>query len=348
VQNGRIILCTWQPEVLQHGLPFPSAPWVWAHLPISKKEVSFLEQNAIDGILVVSDTVRLPFLHSRAHKRIGRVYNPLNPFFDHSADNGEERYHRPNVVFAGYIGESKGVHRLLQMWSHVRQRIPKARLTIAGSYKLYDEQRETGSFGIAHPEFEANYIAPLTARFGSIDGAGIEFVGLKSATELRELYWNSALGVVNPNWSDYTETFCCTAIEMLATGLPVFSCAAGALPETIGRSGGAILAGTPCIARLGEEFAKLLVNGPRLSQLGAKGQQYVASLYNREAVLDCWERLLQVPASQLHRATGPWRGPRGLRYWSERGVGVVGLGKPYRSAVELIKKAAYRRVNSAH
>jgi glycosyltransferase involved in cell wall biosynthesis len=340
IEDGRIILCTWQQDVFQARMPFRCHPWVWTQLPISQTEFKMVECGTVDGVVAVSDTIRLPFLHSPAHRRIGRVYNPLNPYFGQPATYGKDRYQQRRVAFAGYIGESKGVHRLFQIWGHVRQQIPDARLTVAGSHKLYDEQRKTGSFGIAHPEFEARYIAPLADQFGGIAEAGIEFVGLQSAHGLRNLYLNSALGVVNPNWSEYTETFCCAAVEMLAAGLPVFSSAAGALPETIGRSGGAVLARTPDIAHTGAELARLLVDGPRLHRLGTNGRNFVASSYNLEAILDCWEQLLQVPTNQLHRATGAWRGPRGTRFWAERCARIVGMGKPFRWAVELSKKLA--------
>ena len=52
------------------------------------------------------------------------------------------------------------------------------------------------------------------------------------------MFNEASLGFINFNWDSFTETFCCAAMEILATELPVFSYAAGALPETLGQTGG--------------------------------------------------------------------------------------------------------------
>lgn len=337
--SGRLVLCTWQSDELQELAARGDVPWVWSQLPVSESELQCLTQRSVDGLIVVSDTVRLPLLHSAASQRIARVYNPLNPFFTQPVDGGPDRYRSRRVIFAGYIGKSKGVHRLLQMWSYVRERVPDACLTLAGSHKLYGNEREVGPHGIAEPDFEAKYIAPIVRRFGSLDAAGIQPVGLQSTQGLRNLFTTSALGVVNPNWHSYTETFCCAAVEMLGCGLPVFSCAAGALPEVIGRSGGAVLVPNSDLQRAGQQLAMLMDDTALLESLGTKGREYVTSRYDLAGIVDQWQELLATPAEVLYRVGSPWCGPRGLRYWVERGTRTIGAGRMLRGGIDLFKHA---------
>jgi hypothetical protein len=85
---------------------------------------------------------------------------------------------------------------------------------------------------------------------------------------LRERYFGAALGIVNCNWTIATETFCCAGVEMLATGTPVFSFARGVLPESLGRTGGAVLAPRPDLDRAAD-----LHNDPaRLRAMGTAGR----------------------------------------------------------------------------
>jgi hypothetical protein len=62
---------------------------------------------------------------------------------------------------------------------------------------------------------------------------------------------------------------------MLATGLPVFSVARGALPESIGRSGAALLARHELVVHSAREFADLVMYPGRLARLCAAGRAYV-------------------------------------------------------------------------
>ena len=83
--------------------------------------------------------------------------------------------------------------------------------------------------------------------------------------------------------------------------------------------------------------AQLLNDPSRLQRLGTTGRQYVCEQYEMEKILDCWERLLCEQAWQLHRVTGPWRGPTGPRYWAERVAWITGMGKPLRWGIDFMK-----------
>jgi Glycosyl transferases group 1 len=215
------------------------------------------------------------------------------------------------------------MHRVRELWRHVRRASPGIRLLLAGTERLCGSERDLGPFGFARPDFELRYVAPLVAEFGSLEAAGIEPVGLLSPHALRELYACASLGVVNMNWNEYAETFCCAATEMLATGLPVFSVARGALPETIGGSGGAVLTRQESPAGAAREFCELVADPSRLARLGTAGRSYVREAYALERALDEWERLLQQD-DRIEQLSGPWRGPRNAQYFLELAAGRLG------------------------
>ena len=344
VDSGSVVWCSsgdtaTLERLNQEGL----TPWMWAHVSTGLAPLEWLDNQRIRGIIVVSDAQRLPLLHSRAWRKIGRIYNPLNPCYCVPDGSTGGRYTSRNVVFAGYMGENKGAHLVLQLWPEVRSRIPHAVLTMAGSARLYDQRRPTGKYGVAAPEFEERYISPLVQRFGSLESAGIQLLGLLAPSEIRGIYQRSALGVVNLNWDSYSETFCCTAAEMLAVGLPVFSFATGALPETIGSTGGAVLMKRQNLGEAGETIAHLLQRPDTLERLGSMGRKYVQSQYGLRRVVDNWERILAATPESLYRLTGSWAAGRDVRYWVETSCGRLGCGR----ALELGISSAKRLLRSS-
>lgn len=300
------------------------APIVWSHIHVPRIAREWLRAGKSSGLLTVSDTARLPLLRSTAHNRIGRVYNPLSPVFESQAAVHADRYSVGTVAFTGYLNVSKGAHRLLQLWPHARRLHPTATLLLVGSERLYGSGRPVGPNGLSTPAFEEQYLNPIVAEFGSLENAGIHPAGLLSPQDLRDLYAKCSLGIVNPNWHEYTETFCCSAVEMLATGLPVFGVARGALPETVGLTGGARLSEHEDTKQEANELVAMLRDQENLRRLGATGSQFVRQHYTLDRILDCWEEILSRP-DRLESQAGPWRGPITRRYKIEKLAGRLGL-----------------------
>jgi hypothetical protein len=329
VGGGRVVWVYYgNDEILEQLNAAGLKPVVWSHIHVSRLNRDWLEAGQIHSVLTVSDTARVSLLRSATHSRTGRVYNPLAPVFDHSEGShpSADRFTSKRVVFCGHPSISKGAHRLLAMWSHVKEAEPAAVLHLAGTRKLYGDAQVTGALGVFHPEFEKRYVQPLVAKFGSLDAAGIQPSGLLSPRDLCTLYEGAQLGVVNPNWFEYTETFCCAAVEMLATGLPVFGVARGALPETIGPSGGVFLSCEQNPKDQARDFLAFLRRGTALEALGLKGASYVRREYGWSVIVERWEEILRA-AQNIERATGRWRGPVDLRYWIERSAGRLGAGR---------------------
>jgi glycosyltransferase involved in cell wall biosynthesis len=311
-------------------------PILWTHVHVSPVNRMWLEKGMIAGLITVSDTVRLSMLRSRKHRLVGRVYNPLSPVFAPGSADDLSRFGRRRIAYAGAAGYTKGLHRVLEMWPSVHRAEPDARLVIAGTGRLYGENRELGPFGIAEAGFERRYVAPIAQEFGSLPAAGIEIAGLLTPRELCALYTEASLGIVNPNWSEYTESFCCAATEMLATGLPVFSVARGALPETIGHSGGAFLTREKDSVRAAGQLIALIRDPQRLARLGAAGRGYVAGKYSCEKITESWANLIEGP-DDLEGLCDPWQGPRTPHYVAEFVAGRVSAGWMLDAAARTIR-----------
>jgi len=287
-------------------------PIVWSHIDLSSEISDWLDRDWIEGVITVSDYCRLALLHHSRHRRIGRIYNPLNPFYaDNNGTQSMERESPQQAVFSGYVGESKGAHRVFQSWRHVRRALPDAQLVVAGSAKLYRDDASIGHYGVASPEFEQHYIYPLEQEFGSLEQAGVRLVGLLSPVELRSLYQRSSLGVVNLNAHNATETFSCSGVEMAACGLKVFSMASAALPETIGFTGNAILVTQP--AQLVPSFVDALSQPNDMKNIESQ-QQQVRDRYSLSRIVEYWDELLLADADRFFDLAGPWQYSRNFRY----------------------------------
>jgi len=308
-------------------------PVVWSHIDLSSEISGWLDQDWITGVVTVSDFCRLALLHHSKHRRIGRIYNPLNPFY--AGDNGTQRieleYPR-QAVFSGFVGESKGAHHMFQCWRHVRRALPDAQLVVAGSARLYRDDASIGPYGVASPEFEELYIYPLVQEFGSLEQAGVRLVGLLSPLELRSLYQQSSLGVVNLNAHNATETFSCSGVEMAACGLRVFSMASAALPETIGFTGNAVLVTQP--AQLVPAFVDALSQPKDLKNIEAQ-QQQVRDRYRLSRILDYWEELLLAPADRFYNLAGPWQYNKNFRYIVKKMLARIHAGRLFDRFLEL-------------
>lgn len=299
-------------------------PVVWSHIDLSSEISDWLDKNWIEGVITVSDFCRIALLHHSRHRRIGRIYNPLNPFYAGDAGAAPDQVSKNRTaVFSGYVGETKGAHHLFQCWPHVKRALPDAELVVAGSAKLYHGDALTGPYGVATDEFEKRYIVPLQQEFGSLEQAGVQLAGMLSPAELRSLYRKSSVGVVNLNAFNATETFSCSGVEMAASGLRVFSMATAALPETLGFTENAILVTQP------DELVPAFVDAlgqPRDSTRIGVQQRQMRERYALSHILDQWEALLVASPDHFYGMAGPWQYRKNLRYLIKKTVAKIHAG----------------------
>ena len=114
----------------------------------------------------------------------------------------------------------KGAHNLLEIWKYVEEKLPHAQLYIFGGANVWNANAKLGSGGYADPFYER----VLQKRLKKLSHPeNIHFMGAKGWDFIDSFIPTFRLGIVNPSHYRRDETFCLSAIEMAAHGLPVVS-----------------------------------------------------------------------------------------------------------------------------
>ncbi|WP_269519042.1 glycosyltransferase [Alteromonas sp. BMJM2] len=334
-EQGQLILCTADDErALNKVSAFGNSFFLWLHVHLNHRLISQLESKLFSKLICVSDTVRLTGLHSHKSNDLMRIYNPLNPHFINYDKSDDFSRETKSLVFSGFIGENKGVHHLLLLWPKIKEHDNEFKLYIAGSGKLYDSNAKLGSLGIASSEFENKYLVPLLEHYGSFENAGIHFLGSLKPCDLKSLYTKCSIGIVNLNQWESTETFCCTGIEMIASGLKVVCLDKGALKETIGIFTLANLISVKDLANL-PEILTLISKEEVNSVMQSKDAELIKERYSLSTVGNEWARLLR---KEETRSEDKWNAPKGKRYYIEKLVSAFQLSKLYRLTITFLKR----------
>lgn len=180
-----------------------------------------------------------------------------------------------DLGYMGALTPFKGFHLLARHWGEIARRHPTARLRVFGGANLYQG-------GEARPlsPYERHCRA-LLERGGGGDRVVFEgSQGLERYGRLGEL----RAVVVNPSGRD--ETFCLSAAECGAWGLPVIAGRRHALIDTVeaGRTGLLVRGGRELV----EACSTLLEDPQRAFDLGRRARVSVAERFDPDATLRRW------------------------------------------------------------
>ncbi len=187
----------------------------WAHVYLYYEEqVAIQDTKNVKCVVFVSKEQYDSYIAEDINKKSAWIYNMI--------DISSIKYTRSNmynksVTYIGSLVPVKGFHILAEVWPDILKKIPDAKLNVIGTGKLYDRNATLGKFGIAQTDYESMFMQYLTNESGKIIDS-VKFYGILGK-EKDKVLLNSAVGVVNP--SGLTETFCLSAIEMEAIGIPV-------------------------------------------------------------------------------------------------------------------------------
>lgn len=163
--------------------------------------------------------------------------------------------HGPLVLFVGRTVPQKGIHHLIDAFSTVLEKIPSARMLVAGS-PLFAEAR-TSPF---HREIER--------RAAKLGGA-VEFLGFVPHELTPYLYGAADLMVAPSVWP---EPFGKVVVEAMASGLPVVTSSRGGLPEIVADGSGEMVDDPADTNVLATTILDLLGDRGRRSDLSAKAR----------------------------------------------------------------------------
>jgi glycosyltransferase involved in cell wall biosynthesis len=190
------------------------------------------------------------------------------------------------VTYMGAIVPQKGFHVLARVWPEVLKQHPDAELRVIGSSKIYNENLEVGSLGIADEAYENEYLIPYLCDTNGKLHKSVSFLGILGPDKYKHIS-ESLIGIVNP--TGQTETCCVSAVEMSACSTAVVTGSYYALLDTVqnnitglhGRGDNKLL----------ENICKLLSNPELAIKLGSNGKELAKSNYEFNIVSEKWKKL---------------------------------------------------------
>ena len=175
-----------------------------------------------------------------------------------------ERFHRaepegPVILSVGRLHQRKGIDHLIRALPEVRERVPDARLLVAGRGEREGELRS------------------LVGRLGLADA--VEFLGFVADEDLPDLY---ARAMVFAMPSLY-EGFGIVMLEAMASHLPVVAFRTGATPEVIEEAVTGFLADP---RTLGDRLTSVLEDPTWAAEMGRRARERVEAEYTWKRVAE--------------------------------------------------------------
>jgi len=176
----------------------------------------------------------------------------------------------PTLSYAGRLAREKGVDCLLQALASVRERVPEARLLIAGTGPEEKTLRSlVGSLGL---------------------GDAVDFLGQLDPPAMERALGQAWAHAVPSQWA---EPFGLTAVEAMMRGTAVVTSRAGGLAESVvdGETGFIVPPGD--VAALADRLGVLLSDRPLAERMGAAGRARARAHFTTDRYVEAFERLFQ-------------------------------------------------------
>ncbi len=210
-----------------------------------------------------------------------------------------------SVVYMGSIVPDKGFLELAKLWKKILKSVPKAKLKVIGTGKLYSRDAKLGEHGIADASYEKKFWPHISDSGGKLLDS-VEFLGLLGEEKL-DVFRKCIVGVVNP--SARTETFNFSAVEMQSVGLPIVTLNKNSFPDVILNSK------TGCLANTQSGIAKkiiYLLNNPNIARAMGSAAKKPVERFSPDIIMPKWisffENLKETPNMRFkyHGASAPY------------------------------------------
>jgi glycosyltransferase involved in cell wall biosynthesis len=246
----------------------------------------YLNKNPIIKILTVSKGQADYLRHCEFFERTSYIYNSL-----YTKHLEQPIISNKNIIY--YIGSltpSKGFHLLAKIWKRIKSKNPDALLRVIGSGKLYNNNNLLGDLQLAEANYEEIIKKYLGNSIEEINENGVYFLGLLSPAEIRFHLSQAYIGIVNPNLKGSLETFCVSAIEFQANGIPVLGGNKLGLKETVKNKKTGLLHNS--IYEFEENINKLLKSPTLRARLSNQAREYIP-LFDETHIRNQWIQLIE-------------------------------------------------------
>ena len=235
---------------------------------------------SFDKILCVSNFIsnRVKEIGNKDDKKVFTLYNgiDLEKFSNESTVNEDifEKYKiqkkKFNVIYSGRICPEKGVENLIDAFNMINDL--KMQLIIIGGYN-YGTSKDN--------EF-------ITNLKNKSKGKNIVFTGYINYDDINSLYSIADLGIIP---SIINEACPLTAIEMMASGIPVICTNSGGLPELINDKCGIIIDRNNLTENLNKTIRKIYSDKTMLVEYSKNAELRAKKFSKKKYVIDFWKYL---------------------------------------------------------
>lgn len=269
---------------------YPLKYIVWMHNKLTIEEIRLLDRwEAVSRIICVGREMYDYYLDDHIIRKMDVIRNMFVPPAGKMVRGDEYPLY---VTYTGSLTYDKNFHLLAAAWKEIIRQVPDAQLHVIGSGKLYDQNSVMGAMGIADKEYEELFLPHLCDQEGNLLSS-VFFHGIMGE-EKYEIYRQSAVGVVNPM---ATETFCLSAIEKGACGIPVVSRRKNGLLDTVQDGKTGIL--YKDVKQLAPVIVDLLVDQEKNIRMGHAAAEFARTEFLPEKILPEWIRVL----TEVHEGT---------------------------------------------
>lgn len=192
---------------------------LWAHNTLTwKRQCIAAKTDSISKVICVSRKQYENMKDTPCWNKCTYINNIIPDEFYNRAT--QSNHSKEEAVYIGSVMPQKGVHNLLEIWKYVEVKAPNAQLYIYGGANVWNPSAKLGGEGVA----DIYYDRVIQRRLNRLEHPeNIHFMGAKGWRDIDGLISSSRVGIVNPSFYRRDETFCMSAVEMEAHGIPVIS-----------------------------------------------------------------------------------------------------------------------------
>lgn len=190
---------------------------LWAHNTLNNRLQKIAARSeSVYRVVCVSESQYNNMIDTECFPKCTYINNIISQTFYENAKT--TNYNKKAAVYVGSIVPNKGIHNLIDIWKYVEEK--DIHLYVIGGANMYNPDIELGELGIA----DVYYEKLIKRKLHKIEyKENIHFLGAMGWDCIKEVISECRVGIVNPSYYLRDETFCISAVELQAHGLPVVS-----------------------------------------------------------------------------------------------------------------------------